>query len=49
MAYDIHVGLAWNEGSAATAAGWQGLLAARKIREPVPLPKPFYKEPHPLI
>jgi hypothetical protein len=47
--YDIHVGLAWNEGPAATATGWQGVLTTKKIRASIPAPRSPYPEPHPLI
>jgi hypothetical protein len=36
---DIFVGLSWSDGAAATAEGWRHVLATRKTREPVPLPK----------
>ncbi len=48
--HDIFVGLSWTEGPAATAAGWQQVLASKKCRAPVPPPKPLYGQPpHPLI
>ena len=46
--YDVHCGLAWNEGPAATDA-WRTVLASKEIRASVPLPKPLYQPPHPLI
>jgi hypothetical protein len=47
--HDIFVGLSWTEGPAATAAGWQGVLASRKIRASTPAARSPYQEPHPLI
>jgi hypothetical protein len=48
--FDIFVGLAWNDGVAATAEGWRGVLATKKILASTPAPKsPYADAPHPLI
>jgi hypothetical protein len=47
--FNIFVGLSWIEGPAATAAGWQGVLASKKIRASIPLPKSPYPQPAPTI
>jgi hypothetical protein len=48
--YDIFVGLAWNDGLAATAEGWRGVLGTKKILASTPAPKSPYRDaPHPMI
>jgi hypothetical protein len=47
--FDIFVALSWTEGPTATAAGWQGVLASKKIRASIPLPKSPYPQPAPTI
>ena len=48
--FDIFVALAWNDGVAATAEGWRGVLATKKILASTPAPKsPYADAPHPLI
>jgi hypothetical protein len=47
--YDIYVGLAWNDGPAATATGWIQVLATKEIRASVPASRSPYPEPTPTI